>query len=73
MSEQFFEKPILNSPYEYPGRHWELDADGQPTNRRLCRILCPGAFRYAIGKRSSNMIANWLLTACHSRTERFHS
>ena len=20
MSEQFFEKPILNSPYEYPGR-----------------------------------------------------
>ncbi len=41
--------------------------------QRLCRILCPGAFRYAIGKRSSNMIANWLLTACHSRTERFHS
>lgn len=33
MSEQFFEKPILNSPYDYPGRHWELDADGQPTNR----------------------------------------
>lgn len=33
MSEQFFEKPILNSPYAYPGRHWELDADGQPTNR----------------------------------------
>jgi transposase len=40
---------------------------------RLCRFLCPGAFRYAIGKRSSNMIANWLFTACHSRTERFHS
>ena len=40
---------------------------------RLCRILCPGAFLYAIGKRSSNMMANWLLTACHSRTERFHS
>ncbi|MCO5192055.1 MAG: DEAD/DEAH box helicase family protein [Anaerolineae bacterium] len=33
MAEQFFEKPILNSPYKYPGRHWELDADGQPTNR----------------------------------------
>lgn len=30
---QFFEKPILNSPYEYPGRHWELDGSGQPTNR----------------------------------------
>jgi len=29
----FFEKPILNSPYEYPSRHWELDAQGQPTQR----------------------------------------
>lgn len=33
MSDQFFERPILNSPYEYPARHWELDADGQPTQR----------------------------------------
>ena len=32
MTEQFFERPILNSPYDYPGRHWEL-VDGQPTNR----------------------------------------
>ncbi|MBA3944784.1 MAG: DEAD/DEAH box helicase family protein [Herpetosiphonaceae bacterium] len=32
MAEQFFEKPILNSPYFYPARHWELDPDGQPTN-----------------------------------------
>ena len=32
MPNQFFEQPILNSPYAYPGRHWELDADGQPTN-----------------------------------------
>ncbi|ODU08840.1 MAG: restriction endonuclease [Rubrivivax sp. SCN 71-131] len=31
----FFEHPILNSPYAYPGRHWELDADGQPTNRLI--------------------------------------
>jgi len=30
---QFFEKPILNSPYSYPGRHWELDASGQPTQK----------------------------------------
>lgn len=35
MSEEFFKRPILNSPYEYPGRHWELDDDGQPTNRIL--------------------------------------
>jgi type III restriction enzyme len=33
MVESFFERPIQNSPYAYPGRHWELDADGQPTNR----------------------------------------
>src|SRR5581483_10143572 len=33
VTEQFFERPILNSPYAFPGRHWELDADGQPTNR----------------------------------------
>jgi len=33
MTSNFFERPILNSPYDYPGRHWELDADGQPTNR----------------------------------------
>jgi len=32
MSE-FFEKPILNSPYGYPSRHWELDREGQPTHR----------------------------------------
>lgn len=33
MTEQFFEKPILNSPYHYPTRHWELDVNGQPTNQ----------------------------------------
>ena len=35
MQLTFFEHPILNSPYAYPGRHWELDADGQPTNRLI--------------------------------------
>ena len=29
----FFEQRILNSPYEYPSRHWELDPSGQPTNK----------------------------------------
>jgi hypothetical protein len=33
MENRFFEKPILNSPYEYPVQHWELDAEGQPTQR----------------------------------------
>lgn len=29
----FFERPVLNSPYGYPSRHWELDGHGQPTQR----------------------------------------
>ncbi len=36
MSE-FFKHPILNSPYDYPARHWELDAQGQPTEQILER------------------------------------
>ena len=33
MTDRFFERPVLNSPYDYPARHWELDERGQPTNR----------------------------------------
>jgi type III restriction enzyme len=33
MDNQFFERPILNSPYECPARYWELDETGQPTQR----------------------------------------
>ena len=35
MDNQFFERPILNSPYEYPAKHWELDESGQPTQQIL--------------------------------------
>lgn len=35
MAEPFFENPILNSPYHYPGKHWELDEKGQPTQKVL--------------------------------------
>lgn len=28
----FFEQPILNTPYLVPQKHWELDADGRPTD-----------------------------------------
>ncbi len=46
MENIFFEKPILNSPYEYPSRHWELDAQGQPTQqiiekRRRAEFITP--------------------------------
>lgn len=33
MTDRFFDAPVLNSPYEYPGQHWELDQSGQPTGR----------------------------------------
>lgn len=33
MNNQFFQKPILNSPYDQPNQHWELDDDGQPTQK----------------------------------------
>ena len=46
MSDLFFEKPILNSPYEIPIRHWELDPSGQPTQqianaRRRAEFITP--------------------------------
>ncbi len=46
MSDQFFQRPILNSPYGYPSRHWELDESGQPTqkvtdSRRRAEFLTP--------------------------------
>ena len=46
MIEDFFTHPILNSPYEYPARHWELDESGQPTNkiaerRRRAEFITP--------------------------------
>ena len=37
MDNRFFEKPILNSPHEYPARHWELDDQGQPTQQIIDR------------------------------------
>ena len=46
MDNRFFEQPILNSPYAYPVRHWELDPTGQPTQqisetRRRAEFITP--------------------------------
>jgi type III restriction enzyme len=43
---EFFDHPILNSPYECPRRHWELDPQGQPTQnileiRRRAEFITP--------------------------------
>ncbi len=46
MSNPFFERPIVNSPYECPRQHWELDEAGQPTGnlverRRRAEFITP--------------------------------
>src|SRR5713226_9312324 len=46
MSNSFFDHPILNSPYDYPARYWELDDSGQPTQkiverRRRAEFITP--------------------------------
>jgi type III restriction enzyme len=45
-SNGFFDRPILNSPYECPHQHWELDSTGQPTGqivskRRRAEFITP--------------------------------
>lgn len=48
-------------------------------SERACMLVetvrnsVPRRFDHAIGNRSSNMMASWLFTASHSRTDRFHS
>jgi len=46
MENEFFSKPILNSPYQAPSKHWELDNKGQPTQliiaqRRKAEFITP--------------------------------
>jgi hypothetical protein len=53
MENIFFEKPILNSPYEYPSRHWELDTQGQFLMKERA---CPHS--------NSDMIPRRSLTIC---------
>ena len=47
MTESFFDRPILNSPYEVPRLHHALDQDGQPLDlppvqgRRRSELITP--------------------------------
>ena len=45
----FFEQPILNSPYERPSEHWELDDGRRPTNKRI-RSRRPASFIVPVPK-----------------------
>ncbi|HET7585176.1 MAG TPA: DEAD/DEAH box helicase family protein [Gemmatimonadaceae bacterium] len=63
MDNRFFEQPVLNSPYEYPARHWELDEIGQPTHqiidrRRPAQFITPiPKPRKGRGKAEQQMLA----------------
>ncbi len=65
MDDRFFTHPILNSPYEYPSRHWELDKDGQPTQqiierRRSAEFITPipkPRKREQLGRQSETQLA----------------
>ena len=47
VSNSFFEQPILNSPYDEPALHHDLDDEGQPTDnppiagRRRSELITP--------------------------------
>lgn len=79
MSNPFFDHPILNSPYEYPARHWELDSDGQPTqriieDRRRAEFITPipkPKKRQAEQKQSSLELAN--ADGISSERQQYHS
>ena len=49
MSDEFFKKPILNSPYERPSRHWEL-LNGLKDHAAFDRLT-----------RNSEVITLWLI------------
>jgi len=66
MNDQFFARPILNSPCECPARHWDLDAR-DPFARKLngqLRLmgLQQGGSSLACGRspnQQSNPCARW--------------
>jgi type III restriction enzyme len=46
MSNLYFDHLVLNSPYDYPEQHWELDTRHQPTqkiiaDRRTAKFVTP--------------------------------
>ena len=47
LTDLFFEQPVLNSPYERPSRHWELDETGQPT-QHIAESRRPAEFISAV-------------------------
>ena len=53
MSNPFFDRPILNSPYASPSRHWELDEHGHPRRRFSKPAAEPSSSRLFQSRRST--------------------
>ena len=58
MEDRFYTQPVLNSPYGYPGRHWELDDDGQPTQRIIERRRSAAEFITAVPEPRRRRVPN---------------
>ena len=54
MSNPFFDHPILNSPYECPQRHWELDAEGSRRRRSSNTAAAPSSSRRSRSRRNAD-------------------
>ena len=53
----FYTQPILNSPYEEPTRHWELDEEHQPT-RNIIEKRRPADFITLFPSRKRKKVPN---------------
>ena len=53
MDNRFFTEPIRNSPYGYPREYWELDEQGQPTQKIITAAVPPSSSRRSRNPRSA--------------------
>ena len=74
----FYDKPILNSPYECPARHWILDETGQPTteikeSRRLAEFITaiPRAKQQKRGYREQEIVFDQVAEGIGDREQQY--
>lgn len=73
----FFEHPILNSPYEEPSKHWELDSEGQPTQkiiyaRRQADFITPIPTPKNRKVRQLSLVEDQLATSISTAKQDYH-
>ena len=73
----FFEHPILNSPYECPAQHWELDSDGQPTQkilpfRRVADFITPIPKPKRRGAKQGSLLEDAQAAALSTSEQEYH-